>query len=422
MLTHSAKSDQLSDSSILTGVEKRDSETAISYLGIITEFSSPPDDLRAKKSVLRKRYILQSTARRLLPHNNRLSACNRAIAPGFTGVKVAFNPERNNARFGNLCRCESGWICPVCAVALSERRRHELLQAVMICKERGLTPIHVIFTMKHTKEQPLKDLLPMLISAFDAVNSGKGGKTMRAKFGFFGFVRGLEVTEGSKGHGNGWHPHLHVLWFVSTAVFEVEGGKDDYPEKVRQSLWKRWSRALEKRGGSALEDYGLKVVTGDTYTAEYISKYGREPREKRWSVEREIAKSNVKVARDDGRTPFALLEDAQAGDAGAAVLFMEFADAIKGRSQLHWSKGLKELLQIEVLNDKEAIEWGTGYIERLLIERDTWNVISKKDLRGDVVGALVESSGNPFPVIEMINRLTGLTGIYPVYDDSEIQF
>lgn len=245
---------------------------------------------------------------------------------------------------------------------------------------------------------------------------------MRAKFGFIGFVRGLEVTEGSKGHGNGWHPHLHVLWFVSTAIVDVEGGEKEYPEKLRKEIWPRWERALEKLGGSALEDYGLKVVTGDTYTAEYIAKYGREPREKRWSVEREIAKSNVKVAREDGRTPFALLEDAQSGDIEAALLFQEFAEAIKGRSQLHWSKGLKELLNVEVLSDKEAIAWGAGYIDRLLIERETFNTISKKDLRGDVVGALVESNGNPFPVIELINRLTGETGIYPVYDDSEIQF
>lgn len=421
MLTQSAKSDQLSDSPISVGVKNDDSQSAFSYLGIITEFSSP-DAIKARKSALRKRYILQSTARRLLPHNNRLSACNRAIAPGFTAVKVAYNPEKNNARFGNLCRCESGWICPVCAVALSERRRHELLHAVMACKERGMLPLHVIFTMKHTKDQTLKELLPILISAFDAVNSGKGGKTMRAKFGFFGFVRGLEITEGSKGHDNGWHPHLHVLWFVSAAIVDQDGGETEYAEKVRVSIWKRYSKALEKRGGSALEDYGLKVVTGDTYTAEYISKYGREPREKRWSVEREIAKSNIKVAREDGRTPFALLEDAQAGDVGAAVLFMEFADAIKGRSQLHWSKGLKELLSVEVLNDQEAIAWGVGYIERLLIERDTWNQLSKQDLRGDVVGALVESGGNPFPVIELVNRLTGETGIYPVYDDKDIQF
>lgn len=421
MVTQTHTSPKVAESPISLSVKNDDSQSAFSLLGIITEFSSA-DAIKVRKSALRKRYILQSTARRLLPNNNRLSACNRAIAPGFSMVRVAYNQERNNARFGSLCRCESGWICPVCAVALSERRRHELLQAVIACKERGMTPIHAIFTMKHTSDQTLKELLPILIHAFDAVNSGRAGKTMRAKFGFFGFVRGLEVTEGSKGLGNGWHPHLHVLWFVSSAIIEAEGGESEYPEKLREEIWPRWSKALEKRGGSALEDYGLKVVTGDTYTAEYIAKYGKEPREKRWSVEREIAKSNVKVAREDGRTPFALLEDAQAGDVDAAVLFIEFAEAIKGRSQLHWSKGLKDLLEVEVLTDKEAIAWGVGYIDRLLIERDTWNLISRKDLRGDVVGALVESGGNPFPVIELITRLTGETGIYPVYDDSEIQF
>lgn len=421
MLTQSETLPQVAESPIFSGVKSDSEKTAFSYLGIYTEFSSP-DQIPVKKSALRKRYILQSTARKLLPHNKRISACNRVIAPGFNLVRVAYNPKRESARFGNLCRCESGWVCPVCAVAISERRRFELIQAVNAANERGMKPIHIIYTMKHTKDQQLKDLLHTLIKAYDAVNSGKGGMTLRAKYGFYGCVRGLEVTEGSKGFDNGWHPHLHVLQFVAADFIAAAGGDEEFAESVRAAIWPRWENALSRYGGSALEDYGLKVKTGDTYTAEYISKWGREPREKRWSIEREIAKSNVKVAREDGRTPFALLDDAQAGDVDAAVLFMEFAEAIKGRSQLHWSKGLKEQLEIEVLNDKEAISWGAGYVERLLIEQETWQQISNKELRGDVVALLVASGGDPIHTLHQINELTGMAGIHPVYGDDEVQF
>lgn len=421
MLAQSATSEQVSDSPIVSGVKNDVSENAFSYLGIYTEFSSP-DQIQVKKSALRKRYILQSTARKLLPQNKRISACNRVITPGFNLVRVAYNPKRETARFGNLCRCESGWLCPVCAVAISERRRFELIQAVQAGKERGMLPIHIIYTMKHTKDQPLRDLLHILIKAYDAVNSGKGGQLLRSKHGFYGCIRGLEVTEGSKGFDNGWHPHLHVLQFVAGDFVAAAGGDEKFAEAVRVSIWSRWEKALVRHGGIALEDYGLKVKTGDTYTAEYIAKYGREPREKRWSVEREIAKSNVKVAREDGRTPFALLDDAQAGDIGAAVLFIEFAEAIKGRSQLHWSKGLKEQLEVEVMNDKEAIAWGAGYVERLLIEHDTWQHISKKEMRGDVVALLVAAGGDPFRAINEINEKTGMAGIHPVFGDEEIIF
>jgi hypothetical protein len=421
MVTQSQNHSQVADSPISSGVKNDDLKTAFSYLGIYTEFSSP-DILKAKKSILRKRYILQSTVRNLLPNNKRISACNRVITAGFNFVSVKYNSERKSARYGNLCRCESGWICPVCAVALSERRRFELLQAVAAAKTLGMTPIHIIYTMKHSRGQALRELLHILIQAYDAANSGRAGVKMRAKLGFFKPVRGLEVTEGSKGFDNGWHPHLHVLMFVSEAIVELEESPEEYAEKVRTEIWPRWERALEKFGGSALEDFGLKVRTGDTYTAEYIAKYGREPREKKWSIEREIAKSNVKVAREDGRTPFALLEDAQKGDVEAAILFIEFAEAIKGRSQLHWAKGLKEMLQIEVLNDREAIAWGAGYISRLLIDRETWSEISKKELRGDVVASIVESDGDPFAAIRKISELTEAGGIQPIYGDEEIIF
>jgi hypothetical protein len=400
-----------------------------SPLGIYTEFSSPcpplsgqfssPEIIRARKSVLRKRYVLQSEARKLLPDNRRLDMCSRSVAPTFTAVKVAYNPKISNARFANLCRCESGWLCPVCAMALSERRRHELLNAVYAGKLRGLLPIHIIYTMKHQKGEELKQLLHILIKAFDRTNSGKAGVHMRAKFGFAGYVRTLEVTEGSKSHNNGWHPHLHVLMFCAVAIADDD---EDYAESVRAHIWERWSNALESHGGSALEEYGLRVKTGSTYTAEYIAKYGREPREKTWSIEREIAKASSKTAKEDGRTPFSLLEDALLGDIGAALLFQEFAAAIKGRSQMHWSKGLKDLLEVDVLSDKDAISWGADYVQRLLIELDTWKEIERRGLRGDVVAALVEHGGNPYPVIAMIEEQTGKHGAHPVFDDSEVVF
>lgn len=401
-------------------------------LGICTEFSSPCPPVRGKfdtpqesvqhrKSNLRKRYILQTKARDLLPNHNRLRACGRVIAPHFSSVSVAYNAKRGNARYSGLCKCESGWLCPVCAMALSERRRHELLQAVNAATQKQLTPIHIIYTMKHERGQELKPLLHTLIRAFDRTNSGKAGVNMRAKFGMSGYVRALEVTEGSKSHNNGWHPHLHVLQFVSSAIVEQEGA-DEYAENMRAHIWQRWSNALETFGGSALEDYGLKVKTGSSYTAEYVAKYGREPREKRWSIEREIAKASSKTAKEDGRTPFALLEDALLGDVGAALLFQEFAEAIKGRSQLHWSKGLKELLAVEVLSDTDAIAWGADYVARLLIDGETWREIEKRGMRGDVVAELVEHGGNPYPVIDLIERTTGKSGMYPVFSDDEVVF
>lgn len=392
-------------------------------LGITTEFSSAASSPR--KSSLKKRYKLQSAARHILPENKRLSACCRVPSAAANFIVLQYSEDQQNSRFRNLCKCDSDWLCPVCAVAVTERRRYELHQAVTAAKKRGFVPVHVVYTMQHHKGQRLAELLHVLIGAYDGVNSGRGGVAMRSKFGFYGSIRSLEITEGSKAFDNGWHPHLHVMVFVAVDVVANLGGEEKYAAALQSALWERWEAALMNRGGAALQDFGVRVKMGDTYTADYIAKYGHEPREKTWSIEQEMSKANVKVGRENGRTPFALLEDAANGDAAAAALFREFAIAIKGRSQLHWSKGLKDILEVDVMDDAEAIEWGADYLDKLLIDKPTWNIVLKKELRGDIVAALAESKGNGWLVALMVNLATDTSGAHPVrphHTDKQVIF
>ncbi|MCP4961098.1 MAG: hypothetical protein GY925_17765 [Actinomycetia bacterium] len=55
----------------------------------------------------------------------------------------------------------------------------------------------------------LADLLAGLKDAFTAMRNLKVYKDGEAEYGVVGWIAALEITHGP----NGWHPHLHVLFF-----------------------------------------------------------------------------------------------------------------------------------------------------------------------------------------------------------------
>ena len=91
--------------------------------------------------------------------------------------------------------------------------------------------------------------------------------------------------------------------------------------------------------------HGVDVRNG-TYAAKYVSK---------WGLEEEVTKGHLKKGLNGSLTPFDLLRGCSTNNHYKA-LFKEFADVFKGKQQLVWSKGLKELLGIKQVTDEELIE------------------------------------------------------------------
>jgi len=145
----------------------------------------------------------------------------------------------------------------------------------------------------------------------------------------------MEVTYGD----NGFHPHLHVLLFISSDV---------RPSVVQTLFAPLWQNACVKRGLPRPSDaHGCKVDDGSKAAA-YVSKGG-------WGLESEMTKGHTKTAGEGkGMTPWDMLravfhdKDEQAGK-----LFKVYFDCFKGRRQLCWSKGLQKMLSVVDLTDEE---------------------------------------------------------------------
>lgn len=105
------------------------------------------------------RWRLQRAAQELLP-DERVAFCKRRLQSPM--VEVIYTPEKQSAHYGGLMSCGSVWHCPICAAKISERRRVELEQAIVLCKEMGGVVYLATYTVAHSQHDDLAKLLHAL--------------------------------------------------------------------------------------------------------------------------------------------------------------------------------------------------------------------------------------------------------------------
>jgi hypothetical protein len=253
-------------------------------------------------------------------------------------------------------------MCPVCAAKISERRRVELGQALEGWKAQGGYTYLLTLTVPHYQGCRAFGLLDTTLDLVKRFWSGRGRASSQIP-GYVGQVRALEVTHGE----NGWHPHVHVLLFTTS---ELGRG-------VMQSLYDRWAGLVVRSGLGTPNQHALTLQDGSE-AAKYVGK---------WGLSEELTKAHIKQARKAGRTPFALLADYLEGDERAGELFREFALAFKGRRQLVWSRGLRELLGLVKEQSDEEIAATIEAKDYLVVSLgvEEWKFICKHELKGEVL-------------------------------------
>jgi hypothetical protein len=260
--------------------------------------------------------------------------CLRAKITKKKGVTLFYNVEREQANFGNLQRCYSVWNCPICSMTITEGRRSELKQGLVNWIETGGHAYLVTFTNSHHRGDGLESLLQGQKKAFVKFWQKRKVTEMLKRLGYNGRIVATEVTWGQD---NGWHPHYHMIFFFDHEI-NAQG--------LQSFLALQWQDACIKAGLKAPDlIHGVDVRNG-TYAAEYVSK---------WGLEEEVTKGHLKKGLNGSLTPFDLLRGCSANN-HYKTLFKEFADVFKGKQQLVWSKGLKDLLGIKQITDEELIE------------------------------------------------------------------
>ena len=382
----------------------RASGESVAILGSTCEITSRFADFAHywRENPTAARFALQSQARSLLP-DERVRNCLRTRISRDASVEVFHHTGLYAASYGNLQTCASSWHCPVCASKIATRRREEL--------STGLDNwvggvVLATFTLQHVLEDTCVDVLNALRKAYRAFWSNRPGRRIAAEYGVSGKTRGLEVTHTA----NGWHWHLHVLMFLKQPGI--------YLENLRRDMLAHWQNEVARAGRFADSLHGLDIRSSNKEVVDYVSKYGLEgegPWRKEgeaWTEAHELALAHVKRrTKKGGLTPFQLLALSLVGDKDAGPLFTEFAKTVKGKSQLHYSKGLRDLLGLkrEKSDAELAAEQDKMAVLLARLTPDNWKVILGNDARSDLLK--VARTGDPWLVLEFLEDL----GVYDVY-------
>lgn len=343
------------------------------HLGEYANIASPIDGY----SPFIFRFVLQEMAREILPHE-KVAECLRKNAPLKTVVEIRKKEGSKHAHYSGLVVCSRIWFCAVCASRITEERRKDLHAATMSwLGGMGMAT----YTARHNKATTLPEILNGLLEAFRAFKSGKFFQEIKESYGWIGSVRTLEVTYGE----NGWHPHIHELVFFSNEI------PIDIAMRLEFTLKQHWQAVLRRFGQTATHQRGLTLQTADSAIRDYVAKFGHEPIKTGWTVAHEITKQVTKTGKQDGRTPNQLLYDYWNGDIQARQIWKEYALTFKGRNQLVWSRGLRELLKMDKERTDEEIAEAVPEDAKLLatLTRSQWQGV----LWANCVGEVLEKAG-----------------------------
>lgn len=316
------------------------------------------------------KFVLQSIAKKALP-GERVAICFRNRRCKDSEVEVWKHRSSEKAFYGNLAVCGSVWQCPVCAAKISELRKKELRCAVNGHLKTGKLAM-LTLTFSHQKGDRLKETMAKFSKAVDRFRSGKRYDLVRKKMGLIGTIRSFEITYGA----NGWHPHIHILMFYT---HEID------LEEVEDELMELWLLALSSTGLKANRKFGLTLQDAEK-ASDYVSK---------WGVEHEMTKSHSKKGKQGGMTPFDFLREFLAtGNDAMLDKFREYAEAVKRKRQLIWSKGLKQMFLLEEKTDEQLANEKVEEADLIgTIEDEVWKWIVRSEKRGQFL-RLVEKHGD----------------------------
>lgn len=344
-----------------TGASER---TANKVGRIPADHKKPAGHIADRRSA---RYMLRET---LQDHRttDRLKACGMKT----TGGDVAFRVGPSGlAAYAGLQTCASIWSCPICMPKIRTARATELENFAAAWIAHGVLTIldesgrrisggrglvMGTFTFSHHKRLRLAPMLVALQAAWKKLQQNKRYRRIMEEHGLAGFTRALELTYGR----NGWHPHLHVLFWFPSHMPQATA------DRIREAFADMWAKACVSAGLNSPSDaHGVDLRTvargkeGAKQLARYVAKIeGADGVER--SMGNEMMRGDLKTGRRaESITPFEIAElYAETGEKKWLTLWLEYERATHGRKALTWSDGLKAMLQenLDIAEDSRTDE------------------------------------------------------------------
>jgi hypothetical protein len=270
----------------------------------------------------------------------------KAVAFSVEHWKVT-RDERVGAYVRSVQICGSRSACPRCSMKIWMADREEIQLALVAVNRLGWEIQHVTFTVSHKRFHELISTLDGLRRASRRMRGGRKWQEFKKQYGVEGSII---VTENNYGLENGHHPHTHEGMVTNRRL------SNDERESMRDELAELWLDALRCEHLRAHYEIGVVIQHGTDYFAEYVSKWGHEPKAvNRGGLSYELTsfQNKTKGMEHGHYTMLQLLDLAGLGESWARDAWLDFVDAFEGRAMLRWSAGLRAKLGLSAETESD---------------------------------------------------------------------
>ena len=334
----------------------------------------------------------------------RIRNCG-AFSFGHPNFRLGGTKSQPHATVAGLETCSSVWSCPVCSAKISTYRKAELSQIINHWDKEML---FITFTIRHNSSQSLKEIWEAMTKAWTIFTSGKGYLLLKEGYGIKHYIKSTEITYSEK---NGWHLHLHTVFFMETKI----KNKVQFKKKI----FTRWNNALSKSNFDCTLINGVDVV--DVYKNSGLGSYMAKLSD---DIAYEINGSSNKIGKGKSMTMLTVLnklvdikkenKEYYRDDEYNKLIkvWHEYEIVSKGKRQITFSKGLKKLANIQDdYSDEEIMELQMlfGKLAFLTNAKDYYDMYRKKMIPGILTS--MENNGILYTTMTLLELGYGITNI-----------
>lgn len=176
------------------------------------------------------------------------------------GVHVLSNGEQ--VKILGTRFCNNSWGCPACTARKMAKFSSRVSCAIDALAQQKKVAVMVTYTVFHTKKHSLDQVLELLTRCWNSMNKNaywkrkkkdgtyytKGGtySNFLSEFSIKHTIRATEITYGE----HGWHPHLHVLYFI---------------DKEKLTAFKDWEDELTKEWRKLEDKFASQIFTEKSF-------------------------------------------------------------------------------------------------------------------------------------------------------------
>jgi hypothetical protein len=331
------------------------------------------------------RYGLRERLARCTVHEafkRRIDVCGDPI-----GGTVVLRSRDGTVFPSGVSTCGS-MFCPVCGPKIRGRRAEDFGAAVTAWLERGDDHDGWLVTLnaRNAADLPFDQAVNRALKGWQRLRNRRAWRQLAERYGLH-YIRGLDTTHGV----SGWNVHLHIV------LATVSGEPAQVLADLYVTLRRLWPAVMASLGFDADPRVAVDVRQVDQATAAEAGGYLAKATA--WGVGDEIARADLKLGRQAGRTYEQIVADyddhASAAD---LALIREYHAGLWGRRQFSWSQGFRELLATAGQTDEE------------LADEDTWLAqVEPDDLMPSVEpDAVVEIDSRTYWVMLRRRQVGGL--------------